>query len=83
VQISEATSRSQRRERAIRLRAGIAKTFGPLFVVLSLVLVLPGGMVLHDALTHPLTADTGQLLFGSTFIAIALLVVFYLLRERK
>ena len=77
------TSRLSRRDRSLRLRAGVAKTFGSLFVVLSALLVLPGAVFLHDAVAHPLTADAAQVLMGSTCLAFALLLVVYLVRERR
>ena len=77
------TTRLSRRARSFQLRAGVAKTFGSLFVVLWALLVLPGALFLHDAVAHPLTADATQVLMGSTFLAIALLLVVYLVRERR
>ena len=77
------TTRLSRKARSFQLRAGVAKTFGSLFVVLSALLVLPGALFLHDAVAHPLTADATQVLMGSTFLAIALLLVVYLVRERR
>jgi hypothetical protein len=45
---------------SLRVRGGIARTFGPLFVVLVFVLLLPGAVFLYDAVTYPLSADAGQ-----------------------
>lgn len=80
--LPSASGRLNRKERSLRLRAGIAKTFGSLFLVLSALLVLPGILFLHDAVAHPLTADVGQILMGSTCLAFALLLVIYMVRER-
>jgi len=44
---------------------------------------LPGAVFLHDAVAHPLTADAAQVLMGSTCLAFALLLVVYLVRERR
>jgi hypothetical protein len=66
----------------LRVRGGIARTFGSLFVVLVFVLLLPGAVFLYDAVTHPLTADAGQVLIGSICVAFSLLLVFFLVRER-
>ena len=80
---SPSSTRLNRQARSMRLRAGVAKTFGPLFAVLSTLLVLPGTLFLYDAVAHPLTADAGQVLMGSTCLAFALLLLFYLARERR
>jgi hypothetical protein len=65
------------------VRGGIARTFGSLFVVLVFILLLPGSIFLYDAVTHPLTADAGQLLIGSSCVAFSLLLVFFLVRKRR
>jgi len=75
--------RSLRRPRSLRVRGGIARTFGSLFVVLVFVLLLPGAVFLYDAVTHPLTADAGQVLIGSICVAFSILLVFFLVRDRR
>lgn len=77
------SGRLARKARSLRLRAGVATTFGSLFLVLSALLVLPGILFLHDAVTHPMTAGAGQVLTGSICVSIALLLVVYLVRERR
>ncbi|HEY6128568.1 MAG TPA: hypothetical protein VIW23_10335 [Candidatus Acidoferrum sp.] len=73
--------RANRRARTLRFRAGVAQTFGPLFFVLALLLILPGTIFLYDALTHPLTADSGQVMIGSICLAVSVLLLFFLGRE--
>lgn len=53
-----------------------------IFAVLVFVLLLPGSIFLYDAVTHPLTADLGQVLIGSSCVAFALLLILFLVRER-
>ncbi|HEY1422394.1 MAG TPA: hypothetical protein VGF20_03005 [Candidatus Acidoferrum sp.] len=72
-----------RRARSLRLRAGIARTFGSLFAILAVMLLLPGVIFLHDALTNPLTADVGQVLMGSSCVAFSMLLAFFLVREMR
>ena len=81
--LSEASARAYRRARTLRLRAGVARTFGPLFAVLAIVLLLPGAIFLYDAIAHPMTADSGQVVLGSTCVAFSVLLVFYLVRESR
>jgi hypothetical protein len=52
-----------------------------LFFVLALLLILPGTIFLYDALTHPLTADSGQVMIGSICLAVSVLLLFFLGRE--
>ena len=78
-----ASARAYRKARSLRLRAGIARTFGSLFVVLAVMLLLLGAIFLHEALANPLTADAGQILMGSSCIAFSILLVFFLAREMR
>jgi hypothetical protein len=80
---SAASVRADRRARTLRLRTGVARTFGPLFVVLVFVLLLPGALFLYDAVTHPLTADSAQVMIGSICVAFSVLLVFFLVRESR
>lgn len=81
--LSSPSGRLARKARSLRFRAGIATTFGSFFAVLCGLLVLPGILFLHDAVSHPMTADSAQLLMGSACISIALLLAIFLVRERR
>lgn len=72
---------ADRTARSWRLRAGIVRTFGSLFLVICVLLVLMGGELLYDAFAHPLTANAGQVLVGSVCVAFALLVIVFLMRD--
>lgn len=72
-----------RTARVWRVRAGIGKTFGPLFVMLSVLLMALGTTQLYEACAYPLTADSGQVLWGSVSLVIALLLFAFLWRERR
>jgi hypothetical protein len=67
----------------LRIRAGAARTFGPLFVVFSALMLALGAVFLYDAFTHPLTANAGQVLMGSVCLAFCLLAVFFLVWESR
>jgi hypothetical protein len=66
-----------------RVRAGIGKTFGPLFLMLSVLLILIGVMELHNAWAEPLTADGGQVILGSVSLAGALALFGFLWRQSR
>jgi hypothetical protein len=61
--------------RWLRVRTGAARTFGPLFVVFSALMLALGAVFLYDPCTHPMTADAGQVLIGSVGRAFCLLAV--------
>jgi hypothetical protein len=67
----------------LRLRAGAARTFGPLFVCFSGLMLALGSLFLYDAFAHPLTADAGQILIGSVCLTFSFLAVFFLVWESR
>lgn len=77
------SNRALRRARSLRTRAGVTRTFGPLFVVLLFFLLLPGAIFLYDAVTNPMTADSGQVMIGSICLAFSVLLVFFLVRPGR
>lgn len=66
-----------------KVRAGVGKTFGSLFLIFSVLLVMLGAMLLYDAYARPLTAEGGQVLMGSVSLAFALLLFGYLWRSSR
>lgn len=80
---SEASARAYRRACTLRLPAVAARTFGPLFAVLAIVLLWPGTIFIYDASAPRMTADSGQVVLGSTCVAFSVLLVFYLVRESR
>lgn len=77
------TAPHERTARMWKVRAGVAKTFGSLFLVFSVLLVMLGTMLLYDAYAHPLAAEGGQVLMGSVSLAFALLLFGYLWRSGR
>jgi hypothetical protein len=65
------------------VRGGIARTFGSLSVVLVFVLLVPIAVFLYDAVTHPLTPDAGQVLIRTIYAAFSVLLVLFLVRDRR
>src|SRR6267142_1248047 len=60
VRLSVASLRAYWRPRALRTREGVARSFGPVFIVLIFVLLPAGAVFLYDMETHPLTANAAQ-----------------------
>jgi hypothetical protein len=81
--VTVSPERQERAARQWRVRAGIARTFGPLFVVLSMLLAMLGAVLLYDAYAYPLTADGVQVLTGGLSLASALLLFGYWWREGR
>ena len=81
--LSLASLRAHWRPRASRTREGVARAFGPVFIVLIFVLLLAGAVFLYDAETHPLTANAAQVLIGSVCVAFSLLLIFFVVREGR
>lgn len=77
------TAPQERTARMWRVRAGVAKTFGSLFLVFSVLLLMLGAMLLYDTYAHPLAAEAGQVLMGSVSLAFALLLFGYLWRAGR
>jgi hypothetical protein len=81
--VSASSQRPERTARTWRVRAGITRTFGSLFVVLCILLVSLGAMLLYDAYAYPLTAQSGQVLVGAVSLAMALLLLAFLWRQGR
>jgi hypothetical protein len=81
--LSGTSLRACRKARSLRLRAGAVRTFGPLFLVFSGLMLALGAIFLYDAFAHPLTAGAGQILIGSVCLAFCLLAVFFPVWENR
>ena len=81
--VSATPRQPERTARLWRVRAGITRTFGSLFVVLCMLLVTLGAMLLYDAYAYPLTAQGGQVLMGAVSLAMALLLLAFLWRQGR
>src|SRR6266568_3694986 len=75
--LSAVSLRAYRRARSLRLRAGIARTFRPLFLVFSGLMLGLEVIFLYHAFAHPFTADAAQVLIGSVCLAFCFLAVFF------
>lgn len=81
--VSASPQRPERTARLWRVRAGITRTFGSLFLVLCILLVSLGAMLLYDAYAYPLTAQGEQVLMGSVSLAMALLLLGFLWKQGR
>jgi hypothetical protein len=64
------------------VRGGLGRTFGSLISFLSLTLLAWGGYILEDAFAHPVDAQAAGLIAAAFFIALGLLLLFYLLKPQ-
>jgi len=72
-----------RQDRPLRLRGGLARTFGSLASFLAMLFLLLGLYLLGDALTHPIDAQAAAVLTAALSIALAVILFYYLLKPRK
>ncbi len=65
------------------VRAGLGRTFGSLIGFLALLFLASGAYALEDALAHPREAQAISLIAAAFAIALAALLLFYLLKPRR
>lgn len=65
------------------VRAGLSRTFGGLAAFAALSLLALGIYLLADAFAHPLDAEAAGLLVAAFAIALAILLLFFVLKPRK
>ena len=64
------------------IRGGPARTFGSLVSFLAVLLLCLGSYLLRDAFAHPLNAGVLEVLAAAFSIAIAVILLYYLLKPR-
>ncbi len=69
--------------RALVVRGGLPRTFGGLTFFFALTLLCWGVYLLEDALAHPVTAQAAALISAAFIIALAIILLFYLLKPRR
>jgi hypothetical protein len=62
------------------IRGGLVRTFGGLATFLVMTFFCAGVYMLRDAVANPLAAQAATLIFGAFIIALATILLFYLLR---
>ena len=71
-----------RRPKPLVVRAGLGHTFGSLIGFAAALFLTCGIYILEDAFAHPLDAQAAGLIFAACVIALAALLLFYLLKPR-
>jgi hypothetical protein len=71
------------RAKPLVVRAGLGRTFGSLIGFLAALFLACGIYILDDAFAHPLDAQGAGVIFAACVIALAALLLFYLLKPRK
>ena len=66
--------------RSLASRGGAARTFGSLVAVTALLFLCCGVYLIGDALAHPVAAHDAGVLTGACTIALASILLFYLLK---
>jgi hypothetical protein len=69
--------------KSLAARGGLARTFGGLATFLVLTFLCSGIYILEDAFAHPLAAQAAALIFGAFIIALATILLFYLIKPAK
>jgi len=72
-----------RSPKSLAARGGLARTFGGLAIFLVLTFLCAGIYLLEDAVANPLAAQAAALIFGAFIIALAAILLFYLLRPEN
>ena len=70
-------------DRPLKLRGGLARTFGSLASFLALLFLLLGLYLLADAFENPIAAQAAAVLTAALSIALAAILFYYLLKPRK
>ena len=71
-----------RRLKPLVVRAGLGHTFGGLILFQAALFLACGVYILEDAFAHPLAAQAAAVIFAACVIALAALLLFYLLKPR-
>jgi hypothetical protein len=74
---------SVRHGRSLASRGGLARTFGSLAGFLVLLFLFSGFYILVDAFTNPIQAGAVALIAAAFIIALASILLFFLLRPRS
>ena len=80
----EALHRSppQHAPKSLAVRGGLVRTFGGLATFLVLTFLCSGIYILEDTFSDPLAAQAAALIFGAFIIALATILLYYLVKPR-
>ena len=77
------TPAAVRSPKSLAARGGLVRTFGGLATFLVLTFLCAGIYLLEDAVTNPLAAQAAALIFSAFIIALAAILLFYLVRPEN
>jgi hypothetical protein len=66
--------------KSLVIRGGLVRTFGGLAGFLVVTFLCAGLYILEDAVANPIAAQAAALIFGAFIIALATILLFYLIR---
>jgi hypothetical protein len=69
-----------RAPKSLAIRGGLVRTFGGLAGFLVVTFLCAGFYILEDAVANPIAAQAAGLIFGAFIIALATILLFYLIR---
>lgn len=73
---------AQHAPKSLAVRGGLVRTFGGLATFLVVTFFCSGIYILEDAFADPLAAQAAALIFGAFIIALATILLYYLIRPR-
>ena len=71
---------AQRPPQSLVLRGGLTRTFGGLAAFLVVTFLCSGIYILEDIFADPLAAQAAALIFGAFIIALATILLYYLIK---
>ncbi len=77
------SSAAARSPKSLAARGGLVRTFGGLATFLVLTFLCAGIYLLEDAVANPLAAQAAALIFAAFIIALAAILLFYLIRPEN
>jgi hypothetical protein len=72
-----------RAPKSLAIRGGLVRTFGGLASFLVVTFLCAGFYILEDAVANPIAAQAAALIFGAFIIALATILLFYLIRPES
>lgn len=72
-----------RRPKSLAVRGGLARTFGGLVSFLAVTFLCSGIYILEDAFANPLAAQAAALIAAAFIIALATILLFYLIKPAR
>jgi hypothetical protein len=76
-------ARAGRPSKSLVVRGGVARTFGSLACFLAITFLGAGAYIIADAFANPVAAEAAALLAAAFIIALASIILFYLLKPRR